>query len=160
MLTIAWDDNYLLELPTIDNQHKYLFNLLNTLYDDVATIGSDNYLEKLFADLSNYAAYHFALEERWMDAQHFPLLESHRREHRIFADRVAEMERDYRQHHRNVSQEALSFLYNWLTTHIQGSDHEFGRFIRQKSAELDSHSAGLSSVRTRCHPAACNMADR
>lgn len=153
MLTIAWDDRYLLDLPTIDNQHKYLLHLLNKLYNDFATSGSTDSPDQLLAALIDYATYHFALEERWMEAQQFPLLESHRREHRSFAARVADMERNYREHHRNISLDLLTFLHNWLITHIQGSDHEFGCFIRRKYAELPPCFSGNSQTKTQAEKA-------
>ncbi|MDD2463871.1 MAG: bacteriohemerythrin [Desulfobulbus sp.] len=136
MLTIAWDDRYLIGIPIIDNQHKYLLQLLNTLYEDYAACPATDYLEELFNNLIAYTSYHFALEERWMECHHYPRLDEHRVEHAAFSVRVAQMQQQYAQQRQNVSLEAIHFLYNWLSPHIQGSDYDFGCFIGQQEKQF------------------------
>lgn len=143
MFTLAWDNRYLIGLPMIDNQHKYLLQLLNNLYGDYASGRSVDALNELFDNLIDYASYHFSLEERWMEGQLYPRLELHRHEHAAFSKRVEAMQHDYRVYNRNVSLEAVTFLFNWLITHIQGSDYDFGCFIQQKSHVLTTCSSTL-----------------
>ncbi|MGD9947285.1 MAG: bacteriohemerythrin [Desulfobulbus sp.] len=138
MLTIAWNDRYLIGTPMIDNQHKYLLQLLNTLYENYATSTATDGLDELFNNLIAYASYHFSLEEQWMVCQHYPRLDEHRVEHAAFVTQVAQMQQQYAQQRQNVSLEAINFLYNWLTTHIQGSDYDFGCFIGHKEKSFPS----------------------
>ena len=132
MLTIAWNDRYLIGIPMIDNQHKYLLQLLNTLYADYASNQDTEYLAALFDNLIAYASYHFALEERWMIGQQYPLLPEHKKEHATFSAQVKQMQLEYGENGKDVSLQAITFLYHWLTDHIQGSDFNFGCFIRRK----------------------------
>ena len=61
MVTIAWDDRFRIGLPIIDNQHKYLFQLINQLYDDITSGALPNSLDEVFNNLDDYAVYHFTI---------------------------------------------------------------------------------------------------
>ena len=129
MVTIAWDDRYRIGLPIIDNQHNYLLQLINQLYDDISSGALPNNLDELFNNLDDYAIYHFTVEERWMQGQLYPGLNQHQREHAAFKEYVAELRQLYLRRDSFAALKTLAFLYRWLTTHIQGSDFQFGQFI-------------------------------
>ena len=129
MVTIAWDDRYRIGLPIIDNQHKYLLQLINQLYDDITSGAPATSLEEVFNNLDDYAVYHFTIEERWMQGQLYPELASHQQEHATFKEHVDELRRLHLRRDSYASLKTLTFLYHWLTSHIQGSDFQFGQFI-------------------------------
>jgi hemerythrin-like metal-binding protein len=134
MLTIAWNDQYLLGIPMMDNQHKYLFKLFNTFFEYYvnSSFTSTNNLAELFDNLVAYTSYHFSLEERWMEGQGYPQLGEHQREHAAFSRQLAQMQRQYIGQMENVSLEVINVLHKWLVTHIQGPDSDFGDYIQQK----------------------------
>lgn len=133
MVTIAWDDRYRIGLPIIDNQHKYLLQLINQLYDNVSSGAMPHTLDEVFNNLDDYAIYHFSIEERWMQGQLYPELSSHQQEHATFKEHVVELRERHLRRDSYASLKTLSFLYHWLTTHIQGSDFQFGQFIARNT---------------------------
>jgi len=142
MITIAWDDRFRIGLPIIDNQHKYLLQLINQLYDDITSGALPNSLDEVFNNLDDYAVYHFTIEERWMQGQLYPELANHQQEHATFKEHVAELRRLHLRGDSYTSLKTLTFLYHWLTTHIQGSDFQFGQFIaRNTDKALNAASA-------------------
>lgn len=142
MVTIAWDDRYRIGLPIIDNQHKYLLQLINKLYDDITSGALPNCLGEVFNNLDDYAVYHFTLEERWMQGQLYPEFTRHRQEHATFKEHIAELRRLYQRRDDAAALKTLTFLYHWLATHIQGSDFQFGQFIaRTTDTSHDTMSA-------------------
>jgi hemerythrin len=133
MPIINWDSRFSIHMAEIDAHHQHLFVLFNRLYDDFVGKASAQTLNALFDELIDYATYHFSVEERWMHDQGFPELEMHRKEHDLFSKRVLEMQQDYTSGRRNLTLEILSFLHNWLASHIQLSDVEFGAFYIAKN---------------------------
>lgn len=146
MLTIAWDDRFLVGLPSIDNQHKIFFQLINQLSADFVSHEPREHLSILFDNLNDYADYHFSLEERWMVCQKFPLLKAHRFEHASFSERITELRHHFRDLDRNVTLETMVFLYGWLVQHIQGSDFEFGQFIKRKKSRKTIGYSGCYTI--------------
>lgn len=136
MLTIAWDDRYRIGLPIIDNQHKYLLQLINQLYGDITSGALPYSLDEVFNNLDDYALYHFTIEERWMQGQLYPECTRHQQEHATFKEHVAELRRLYQRRDDAAALKTLSFLYHWLATHIQGSDFQFGQFIARNADQL------------------------
>jgi len=128
MPIINWDSRFSIHLAEIDAHHQHLFVLFNRLYDDFVGKAPTRALNALFDELIDYATYHFSVEERWMRDQGYPELEMHQKEHDLFSKRVLEMQLDCTAGRRNLTLEILSFLHNWLASHIQLSDVAFGAF--------------------------------
>ena len=151
MVTIAWDDRYRIGLPIIDNQHKYLLQLINQLYDNISSGATPLILDEVFNNLDDYAIYHFTIEERWMQGQLYPELASHQLEHATFKEHVAELRDRHLRRDSYALLKTLTFLYHWLTTHIQGSDYHFGQFIARNTAHsLNNIPATLETECTGC----------
>lgn len=154
MVTIAWDDRYRIGLPIIDNQHNYLLQLINQLYDDISSGALPNNLDELFNNLDDYAIYHFTVEERWMQGQLYPGLNQHQREHAAFKEYVAELRQLYLRRDSFAALKTLAFLYRWLTTHIQGSDFQFGQYIACNTENLLDIAPALPETTGGCREVA------
>lgn len=67
MQAFEWDHRFETGLSTVDKQHHHLVDLVN-LAGDILLAGksSEEELQNLFAQLADYAIYHFNEEERLM----------------------------------------------------------------------------------------------
>jgi hemerythrin len=74
----AWKDEYALGVESVDEQHKYLFKLVNSIYALDESETSKARIKQIIFELSNYVKTHFDDEERLMQAIGFPELEAHR----------------------------------------------------------------------------------
>lgn len=111
-----WSDQLLLNIFTIDEQHKYLFLLINQI---VSSQGKE--LESGLEMLLDYTRVHFEDEETLMKLVEFPDYERHKGLHQAFIKRLEETNANMLQ---QPSERAAfeSFLSNWLTQHIMCED--------------------------------------
>lgn len=131
METFLWDRHFTTGLETVDQQHHRLVELINRLGDSVAdSTSSDEAVKTIFAELADYARYHFHEEERLMaasgiDPRHCEL---HRRHHVEFVEQVTAMW-DARGAIRDLVETLHEFLCAWLAFHILGEDQAMARQI-------------------------------
>jgi hemerythrin len=128
MTFLEWDARYELGIHEFDEHHKYLIDLLNMTYDGFVGKAEHEELGAVLDALIDYATYHFASEEFWMERHDYPGLLLHREEHAGFCTRVVEIQKDFHQGKTNLSLETLEFLNSWLVNHILKTDAEYGRF--------------------------------
>jgi diguanylate cyclase (GGDEF)-like protein/hemerythrin-like metal-binding protein/PAS domain S-box-containing protein len=136
MAAIFWTEDFELGLPHIDAQHATLIGLVNDLSAAFADAGGLPRAEALLARLETYAAGHFRAEEALMPFSSLPpaALERHRREHRAFIDRVAELRARAPASSPAIAADVLDFLTVWLVGHILGADHALGRSLPGQTA--------------------------
>jgi diguanylate cyclase (GGDEF)-like protein/hemerythrin-like metal-binding protein/PAS domain S-box-containing protein len=120
-----WDSNFNTGLAKVDEQHRRLVKLLNTLACYVAFRTDIPQLNTIFNELSEYAVYHFQTEEAiWREFLPDDVFEvEHRKAHASF---IAEIERlktgQSSKPKSQVIEDALEFLARWLAFHILESD--------------------------------------
>lgn len=129
----TWNESFLTHLPSVDEQHQRLVNLINDIGERV--ISAETIDPQAFASardiLYDYASFHFSDEEALMeqaglDTRH---VEVHRVTHRVFAmeaQSLVELGDD-------ISPERVRFLVeylvHWLAYHILGTDQSMARQI-------------------------------
>lgn len=120
-------------IEQIDEEHQYLFELLNKAYNlGVVDYHSDYYqqLKDILAELNNYAEEHFAHEEAYMAQIRDPELILQRSQHAFFRDKILDFDFtniDDVEDQRRVLSELVSFLAKWLYRHILSSDIMIGK---------------------------------
>jgi len=136
MHAFEWDNRFETGLATVDKQHHHLVDLVN-LAGDILLAGksSEEELQNLFAQLADYAVYHFNEEERLMaeanvDQRH---VEPHKFQHAEFLKQVTMMWNS-RALSENPAAMLHGFLSLWLTVHILGQDQEMARNIARINA--------------------------
>lgn len=125
---ILWNDALELGIKTIDDQHKGLAELVNTLHDEAVATGISCPPPDLVARLKAYAREHFHIEEGYMQAFGYPEFEAHVREHEAFGLAVADFEARCAAGQAHPA-EMLEFLKSWLTVHILDVDRKMGHFL-------------------------------
>ncbi len=123
-----WSDSLLMGIKAIDDQHRQLVDMVNSLHDAVEASGQHCPAPDLVARLKAYAAEHFHVEEGYMQAFGYPEFEAHLKEHQYFSDAVTTFEDNWATDTANPA-EVLDFLKKWLTEHITGVDVQMGRFL-------------------------------
>ena len=67
MAFLEWNDSFSVKVGKIDNQHHELVNMLNNLNDAMKTGKSKDNMSGILDNMVDYAAIHFALEEKYFD---------------------------------------------------------------------------------------------
>lgn len=130
---ITFTDDCLIGIEELDNEHKYLFELLARLQDLLENeYVNDRYtqLSGIIEELDSYAEQHFAHEEDYMLQIRDPELIRQRAQHEYFREKVHELSIaniDEDEHQRSVMEDATQFLIRWLYHHIIGSDILIGK---------------------------------
>ena len=104
---------------------------------------------KVLDDLVRYTKFHFAREEEFFAKTGYPAVE-HKKEHAELVKQAEALQSRYKSGEVALSIEALDFLKDWLTIHIQGTDKKYSSNLNANGIVTSSSSAG-TSIR-RCIP--------
>lgn len=126
MKAFRWDPCFLTGLPTVDEQHHYLVDIINQFGDALIRPQGASHaeIEVLFDELQRYTVYHFQEEEALMERSgvYAAHIAHHRREHAQFLQDVVHMHAGMAGDDRGAATALLNFLSNWLAFHILGTD--------------------------------------
>jgi hemerythrin-like metal-binding protein len=131
-MLFVWDGKYETGIAAIDLDHQRLVKLINDLYEAMQDGSGGALLLPIFSALKHYTENHFAREESYMVECGAPDHENHSREHRRMVAKLAELESRHRQGEAAISLQTLTFLRDWLKSHICTVDqamaaHAMGR---------------------------------
>jgi hemerythrin-like metal-binding protein len=119
---ICWDETLSVGITTIDEHHRYLFDLTNDLIDIVVNRAGSHELGRILKALSEYAAIHFSAEEKMMEHSNYSRLELQQEQHRFFLNRLQEFHREIHENPLVAQHELVNFLKSWLVAHIRDED--------------------------------------
>ena len=117
-----WDESLSVGIDIIDEHHRYLFDLINDLYDVVINKRGAREVARLIKSLDAYAKVHFRSEELMMKHYAFEGINRQEKQHHAFESKIREF---YEELHANplVAQfDVLSYLRDWLIHHILVED--------------------------------------
>lgn len=125
MAYIDWNASLSVGIARIDEQHKKLVNCINLLHQAFIDKKGPELQAAIIAEMCDYAAYHFALEEELMAKSAYPGLAAHREEHEQFASEAADLKARSDSGALILTIVLLSFLKDWLKNHILGTDMKY-----------------------------------
>ncbi|TDT68028.1 methyl-accepting chemotaxis protein [Hypnocyclicus thermotrophus] len=122
---IKWDNKYSVNNEKIDNQHKKLVTLVNTLNAAMLLGQSKSIINEIIAELADYTVTHFKDEEEYMESIGYDDLENHKKIHKTFVEQVVKVQNDIKSGKSSVSNELIDFLKKWLIEHIMKTDKKY-----------------------------------
>lgn len=132
MPLIEWDKKFETGVEVIDNDHRYLFKLINDFFDSFMNGSSDEESIALMEGLISYTILHFKREEELMLKSDYPFFENHKKEHRKLIESVTKFKKTINTSSNDATTELLSFLSNWLINHVIGTDMLFVPYLVAK----------------------------
>jgi len=120
---IVWKPEYDLGIPIIDEQHRGVVTIINSLYYGVQSNHIKNIFSATIGMLRSYADIHFQTEEYFLETFGYPGTACHRLLHQEYSsqlagiDRVGTAEKDPHQ--------LMDFLKKWWLGHICEEDMLF-----------------------------------
>lgn len=127
-----WSEKYSVGIREIDEQHKKLIGMIGQLHEAMRQGKGKQVLGDVLGNLIQYTRTHFAAEERIMKANGYPDYESHKAKHEKMTNKVATIYKDYQDGKASITMEVMSFLENWLSKHILGTDMQYSPFLKGK----------------------------
>jgi diguanylate cyclase (GGDEF)-like protein/hemerythrin-like metal-binding protein len=128
MQNVEWKQELSVGIETIDEDHKRLIELTNTLINAIDKDIPKEELKTIFEELEAYTHYHFEREEGFMDehcitSDIHEMIRKHKEQHRYFTDKLPELkEQLIYANNKSVSYEIVEFLLHWLIDHIINED--------------------------------------
>jgi hemerythrin-like metal-binding protein len=131
---VEWSNDYSVSVTLIDNQHKKLVNLTNSLYTICREKNSDErhaaFLQCV-QDAVDYTGYHFGTEETVMKKLDYPFYEKHHKEHQDFVAKVLALTGELKKATYVNPVGFVHFLKFWILNHIAKTDKDMGNYIAQ-----------------------------
>jgi len=132
---VTWEDRLSVGIPSIDEDHKKLMNLINNLQSAILYPTDEAFERQALKELVDYTCYHFEREEKLMEENGYPDFEAHREQHKRMIEKVQEFQQAYEHDREATVQEMTDFLKDWLIGHIAGTDQQYSAFLREKGVQ-------------------------
>lgn len=131
MKELTWGRVLSVDIDEIDEDHKKLVAIFNTLGTALQQKESRVYIEAILEELINCTVWHFSHEERLMIRYQYPEYDVHKLEHAELIDSVRKLQQEILQSEESLSEDHVIFLERWLTEHILTLDMKLGAFLCQ-----------------------------
>jgi hemerythrin len=132
MAFMNWKETYSVNVKEFDEQHKKLVAMINELHAAMKMGKGKEAMAVILQEMVDYAASHFATEEKYMTRLGFPGYAQHRDEHSAFKKKVLDFQQEYNAGSVALSIEVMDFLVDWLVKHIQSIDKQYSQFFNTK----------------------------
>ncbi len=138
MKLIQWDDRFSVGVGLIDQQHKKLFSIINDLIVAKENQQEQQVIEKILEEVISYTEYHFSSEEKLFRIH--PAYERHCLLHKDFVAKVKAQAAAYQSSAKDISEETLEMLIDWLKNHVLHTDvtvfHKLGYLESEEPDDL------------------------
>jgi hemerythrin len=134
MALFEWSDVYSVGIAGIDDQHKRLVGMINSLDDAMRQGKGRAVLQGIISGMVRYTAEHFTAEEGYFERFGYPEAGAHSEAHRAFVGKVSDFREGFESGRIGLSTDVMNFLTEWLKGHILGMDKKYGPFLKDKGA--------------------------
>jgi hemerythrin len=118
--------------PTVDAQHKKLFEMVNDLHRGIVKDQGKEIMGPILNRLAAYTIEHFGTEEDLMRSTKYPNLERHKSKHVGLTSQVRELVSKYNEGELTLPSTLSKFLTDWLITHIRQEDMELFKWVQKE----------------------------
>lgn len=132
MNTFNWTPDYDVKVEKFNDQHKFLFEIIKDLYDTMENKDDRLALAYIINKLVKYSKEHFSEEEIILLNSQYPAYEKHRKQHKLFLEKIEQFAADYNSGKYLLHFDILFFLKNWVLQHIMIADKEYGEHLNSK----------------------------
>jgi hemerythrin-like metal-binding protein len=121
----AWTDEMSVNVREIDEQHRSLVQMVNSLHRSLVESHGRDAQRKAIDGMVEYAATHFKLEETYMRKFRYDKMAAHVREHEAFTAKAHDLRERSKNEKFILTLEILDYLKTWLQRHILGVDRQY-----------------------------------
>jgi hemerythrin len=125
MSYLNWSDDFSVNVKEIDEQHKRLVGMINSLHEALVSGHGKEMQGKIIAEMVDYATVHFGTEEKYMRVYKFPGHAGHKAEHDSFSEKAADLKARVDGKGFVLTLTVLNFLKDWLQNHILVTDKQY-----------------------------------
>ncbi len=135
---MQWTEDLSVGVDEIDNQHKVLFSRINNLVTAIKQHRCKDEIDNTIRFLEEYAATHFAYEEKYMQDSHYPEYPRHKAHHARYLEHLSELKKEaaaprVKGGSYDLSVTANQMVVDWIIDHIMKVDRKFGDYLKSRS---------------------------
>jgi len=128
-LLIVWKPEYNLGIRIIDEQHRGIVAIINTLYFGMQNKHGTKFLKPVIGMVYDYTMTHFDMEENFLERCNYPGFNEHKELH-------CTLLREYKKKAKESifsgdAMKFMNFLKHWWIDHICEKDLHFKNFLLQ-----------------------------
>ena len=127
---LTWNDSLSVEIPVIDEQHRKLVDMVNTLHDAMREGRGKAVLGTILSELIDYTGYHFKTEEEAFARFGYPEAAGHKKQHDELVKTALDLKRRVDSGELMVTVETLNYLSGWVTNHIMKEDRKYIPYLK------------------------------
>ena len=126
---VEWTEKYTVGNPLVDAYHHIFFQMVDEFRTALAQEAPPDMPERI-SFLVDYTLMHFESEEKLMERSGYPDTDSHREAHRLFREKMLDLQRRYAQDPDALkADELLCLVQDWFANHILGADMDFRPYV-------------------------------
>ena len=119
-LFIVWKPEYNLGIPIIDEHHRGIVSIMNSLHFGMQNNYAKEILTPIIDMMHDYTRIHFQIEENFLEKIDFPSAKKHHEFHLDLSSRLSKLKKE------SVldkdSYQLMDFLKQWWISHICSED--------------------------------------
>ena len=131
MALLNWGSDLRIGIGDFDIEHREIVDALNALQTEVEGANQPAVTGPLLRKLAGYTIAHFKSEEKMMAATKYPGMALHRMKHQHLLEQLGAFLTRYARNSASMDRHSLNFLRDWVTTHVQGEDRNFGLWLNE-----------------------------
>jgi len=123
---IVWKPEYNLGIPIIDEQHRGIVTIINSLHYGTQNSYIKNIITPIIGMLRNYADIHFQTEEFFLKSVNYPDAANHHLLHLEYPSKLSKIE--WESKNDKSARQLMDFIKKWWIGHICEEDMQFKNF--------------------------------
>lgn len=129
---LDWSERYSVYIEHLDEQHRYLFDLINRFHELASGRQDRNKMYELLDRFIEYSVEHFGAEEELFAKYNYPEIENHKKEHERFRREISDLKEQALEDKNLLCVDVLDYLCGWVIKHVAGLDRRYSDFLNQR----------------------------
>lgn len=135
MAYLEFNEKLMVGNQLMDQEHELLIEYINLLHKAVNHDASAGVVGTVLQGVVDYTSTHFFLEEEMMQVFDYPDYPAHKKAHDGFKDQANKLLASHNSGAGSMNEEVMSFLQDWLTSHILKIDTKLAAFLKGKTLQ-------------------------
>ncbi|MDN3510141.1 MAG: bacteriohemerythrin [Candidatus Jettenia sp. CY-1] len=132
MEKILWGEGFSVGVRDLDEQHKQIIIMVNTLIEMNDTKVDSEIISDTLTKMTRYATDHFNKEEQYMLEYNYPEYSLQKKQHQEFKRKTVDFCMETMIHNTTVPIAIFTYLKSWWTNHILKDDMKYKKFFNER----------------------------
>ena len=119
---IEWNEDLILGIKEIDQQHEQLISLANQIIEGFKLDKSKKEIKDSLRNFIDFTAYHFGTEEEYFAQSDYKKSKEHIQEHKAFIKKLKAFQTEYASSKKTKGGNISTFILTWIKNHISIED--------------------------------------